>query len=274
MFSLFCGCFKRQPKISCGQYVIDEKISHSSRTPIYVVRKNGKHYIAKDLMGSFAEYNILCFVSPHPNIVQPVECVSSFVIMEHLSGCNDLYRHVRRQRRYLTETMMWTISQQMMNVLVHLLNRRIVHNDISPENIMLNPVTMQVKLIDFEFAMDMHTRKSYKGYIGKAHYMPPEICMPQEECVRPEVLDIYSFGCVLTACLWGETPYRAPCFEQSEFQSLGVRIINKMNAEPHVSVQCQEFIQHLIHPDPQHRMIATELVDHKWLREIGEICTL
>ena len=65
---------------------------------------------------------------------------------------------------------------QLFSALAYLHSKGIMHRDIKPENVMINPLTQEIKLIDFGFAKavegSLHT-----GYMVTRWYRPLEIVL-------------------------------------------------------------------------------------------------
>jgi len=89
----------------------------------------------------------------------------------------------------------------------------IVHRDIKPGNIMLEPldnVRVIAKILDFGLVKLVHRDRSMqsltlKGDVfGSPYYMSPEQCTGQDVDKRS---DIYSLGCTMFECLTGRPPF-------------------------------------------------------------------
>jgi serine/threonine protein kinase len=87
---------------------------------------------------------------------------------------------------------------------------RLVHRDVKPENIFINPTTGDLKLIDFGLAMPLHdARQLGSEYIGSPIYMAPEIL--RENSRAPYLvakIDVFSAGMVLWELMDGVHPLR------------------------------------------------------------------
>jgi len=66
---------------------------------------------------------------------------------------NQFYKYYRNlYDKNLDEILITRIMAQICSALSYLHSKSIMHRDVKPENIMINPLTMQIKLIDFGFA--------------------------------------------------------------------------------------------------------------------------
>lgn len=72
------------------------------------------------------------------------------LILERPDPCYELYRYARLHYNCcLPESQVKTIMAQVILATCHCYTRGVFHRDIKEENILLNPQTLEVKLIDF-----------------------------------------------------------------------------------------------------------------------------
>ena len=90
-----------------------------------------------------------------PNIIQTYNLESynhSYaLIMEDFGGIS-LHEWIVNQENKLALSEFLEIGISLCNILEILYHNRIIHKDIKPSNILINPTTKQVKLIDFSIA--------------------------------------------------------------------------------------------------------------------------
>lgn len=67
------------------------------------------------------------------------------------------------------------IITQLLKVVKYLHSIGVCHRDLRPETILINPDTLAVKLLNFEFSSLLIEGQSMKTKIGSAYYMAPEI---------------------------------------------------------------------------------------------------
>lgn len=150
----------------------------------------------------------------HPNVVRTIEIGESdtglhFLAIEWAGG-QLLERYARQHAPLPIEEVATVISQ--IGAAVHAAHQaNIVHRDLKPENVMYDPVSKQVKLLDFGIATDTQiaaderlTRAGF--FVGSLMYVAPEAL--SGELVTPAA-DQYSLATIayylLTRCL----PYTA-----------------------------------------------------------------
>ena len=142
----------------------------------------------------------------HPNIVTTHDIVASpetFIVMELVEGqtLQDLLRS--RGRLSLDETI--ELVQQAALALDHAHANQVVHRDVKPGNLMIEP-SGRVKVMDFGIAKaETGTNLTSTGSImGTPNYMSPEQAQGLKVDGRS---DLFSLGCVLYECLTGKKPF-------------------------------------------------------------------
>lgn len=87
---------------------------------------------------------------------------------------------------------------------MYLHQKKIIHQDIKPGNIMFNTDYSKIKLIDLGVSSKLDkTRATKAAQGGTPRYMPPE----QLDGNLSFKVDVWSFGCVLLEFCSGVTPY-------------------------------------------------------------------
>ena len=150
----------------------------------------------------------------HPNVVRTIEIGESpgglhFIALEWANG-ELLERHVKRNAPLPRDEVAQIVEQ--IAGAVHAAHEvNIVHRDLKPENVMYDPVTRQIKLLDFGIATDTDispaerlTRAGF--FVGTLMYVAPEAL--SGELVTPAA-DQYSLATIAYFLLTGCHPYAA-----------------------------------------------------------------
>lgn len=143
----------------------------------------------------------------HKNIVTTHDIVSkpdtSLIVLELVEGDTLQTMLQARGRLPLDETL--RILEQVADALDHAHGAGIVHRDIKPGNIMIEP-SGQVKVMDFGIAkVETGANLTSTGLImGTPNYMAPEQARGQKVDGRA---DLFSVGCVLYECVTGTKPF-------------------------------------------------------------------
>ncbi len=97
-----------------------------------------------------------------------------------------------------------TLSQQILKALSFLHDRRVIHCDVKPENLMIKSYSKsQFKLIDFGSACFIHDHLS--SYVQSRFYRAPEIILG---CQYDYKIDVWAFGCVLVELFMGKVLFQ------------------------------------------------------------------
>ncbi|MGB8700813.1 MAG: AAA family ATPase [Thermosynechococcaceae cyanobacterium] len=106
----------------------------------------------------------------------------------------------------------FSIALQLAQILDGLYRQKVIHKDIKPENILIHPATLEVKLIDFSIASCL-TRESQGAHNpelleGTLAYMSPEQTGRMNRGVDYRT-DFYSLGVTFYQLLTGQLPFQA-----------------------------------------------------------------
>jgi serine/threonine protein kinase len=149
----------------------------------------------------------------HPNIVQVFDIgemhdETPYFLMEHCSGV-DLGTWIEKHE-VLSVKRVLRILRQVACALDHLHSQGIVHRDIKPPNIIVDPdANDAVKLLDFGIAIREGTQDSCfeSGLLGTPAYMAPEQ-VDGNGCGK--AADLYALGALALELLTGKPPYDYP----------------------------------------------------------------
>ena len=122
----------------------------------------------------------------------------AFICMEMVDGTP-----VDELQDTLTTVETLRIGKQALDALAYAHERRIVHRDVKPANIMLTDSGL-VKLMDFGLAKPLDTKSKRSIIAGTPAFMPPEQLAGEDVDHR---VDIFAMGVTLYEMLTGELPY-------------------------------------------------------------------
>lgn len=125
-----------------------------------------------------------------------------FIVMEFVRG-SDLKTGIR-QRGAINQRKVAEIGAQVCQALTVAHNQDIIHRDIKPQNIMVQP-DGNVKVMDFGIARAKNSMKQQtSSVLGTAHYISPEQAQGKELTAAS---DIYSLGIAMYEATTGELPF-------------------------------------------------------------------
>jgi serine/threonine protein kinase len=144
-----------------------------------------------------AMWNLRHFGIPAPRTVLRLEDGSLALVMSYIPGPT-LAQIVEKHGRLDGEHVAW-IAQRILNVLMYLHHHGVVHGDLKPQNVIVQPDTHTVVLVDFGLSAVKPARGSKsKGYTDV--FAPPE--QLAGGTILPES-DFYSLGMTMLHALNG-----------------------------------------------------------------------
>ena len=153
----------------------------------------------------------------------------------------------------------------------------VVHRDLKLENIMFNPETKIVKIIDFGFSKKTSTMK-WGTICGSFEYIAPEILKvlllstndqsPEYENDQNLLFTVQSEIWSLGVILYGMTYQRLPFFEQNRIKLINIILKSSVPIESQnqiVSRDLNNLILAMLEKDPSKRINFLQLYRHPFL---------
>jgi serine/threonine protein kinase len=192
----------------------------------------------------------------HPNIVRAIECqcdgTMSFLVYELVEGESLGVRLDKRKR--LPEAESIGVITQLIQALYYAHERKIIHRDVKPDNIMVTP-TGRAKLTDFGLAKDFNqvgldiTRPATA--LGTPHFMAPEQFADAKSVDHR--CDIYSVAATLYNSLTGLLPFDAKVAVAILSNKETMKLATVRSLVPTVSHRVDEAIFAALDPKPRNR---------------------
>lgn len=210
------------PKIS--DYTLVEQLYLGSRTAVYrgfqrslqgsVVIKTLRHdYPSFSELVQFRNQYAIAKNLDIPGIVQPISLepyANGYALVMEDIGAISLRHYL--QAASLTIEQFWSIALQIVDILHQLYQQRIIHKDIKPANILIQPETGQIRLIDFSIAslLPRETQEIQNPNIleGTLVYISPEQTGRMNRGIDYRS-DFYSLGITFFELLTGQLPFQA-----------------------------------------------------------------
>jgi serine/threonine protein kinase len=174
-----------------------------------------------------------------------------YLVMEFAEGRS--LRAILSERRKLPAAEAIGIARQICSALVYMHAHGVVHRDLKPDNVLLDPQG-EVKLLDFGIAMDEAARRltwfGLSAPVGTPDYMAPEQVRGRRGDVRT---DVYALGTMLYEMITGKLPFSAG--------NAHALMRAKLDAEPRlphevladIDPKVEEIILHAIERSPRER---------------------
>jgi serine/threonine protein kinase len=190
----------------------------------------------------------------HPNVVAYVahgltDQGAPYLAMEWLEGM-DLAARLNAGKLSVREAL--TIVRHAAAGLGAAHTLGIVHRDVKPSNLFLvGGRSDDVRVIDFGVARAPRSRLTSEGTVlGTPEYMAPEQAQGAE--LTPRV-DVFALGCVLFACLTGQSPYAAADAMQSMRKLLQGAAPRLREERAEVAGALDELVARMLARDPAER---------------------
>jgi len=222
----FIGGYKILDRIGKGQMGGVYKAVHGLGQLVALKILPASKAKEQNILGRFQREARLLTQLDHPNVVRAFQVGEgggiNYIAMEFLEG-ETLDEMLSRRKRIPWAEAARLMHQALMG-LEHLYERRMIHRDVKPANMMLTPApgksegtwNSTVKILDIGLGREMFSEDTPEGQIetqltvegsvlGTPDYLAPE----QAKDARSADIraDIYSIGCVLFHCLCGHAPF-------------------------------------------------------------------
>lgn len=209
--------------------------------------------------------------------------------MQYCAG-GELYRFIQRQPyRCLTEDQTRFYCAEVLLAIEYLHMMGFIYRDLKPENIIMH-ISGHIMLTDFDLSKAALTpvsprlmTKPYSGNICVS--MEPDLVtnsfVGTEEYLAPEVIkgtghnatvDWWSFGILIYEMLFGETPFRGKCQEETFDRINHVSLKFPHPRRGPISKECKDLLRSLLHRDPAKRLGAkggaVAIKDHPFFKSV------
>jgi hypothetical protein len=254
-------------------YEITERIGQGGMGTVYKARDTiGNRIVAVKILAPFLasdkEYVKRFFTEArnlqklhHPNIVAAFDAGVAgdhkFFIMEFVDGVS--LERVLHKKGMLPEHTALEIVRQVAQALDYAWQRKIIHRDVKPQNIM---VTKQrtIKLCDLGLSKDVTSDISLT-MTGSVNCSPPYASPEQAQGLRHTDIrsDVYSLGVTLFQAVCGELPFKGHNPAQFLIQHVTEKPPSPLSRNPKLSPQTSKLILRMLEKDPEARPMPDDL---------------
>ncbi|KAK3552823.1 hypothetical protein QTP86_022560, partial [Hemibagrus guttatus] len=192
------------------------------------------------------------------NVVELLEwfetAIFFIMVLERPDPCMDLHQFRKLNNRRLPESVAREVMRQVIRAARHCIDLGVLHRDIKATNILINPDTLEVKLIDFGCG-DLLTDEPYTGYAGTPGYWPPEWVLDRKYFGVPAT--IWSLGVVMFDLVCGNLPFVS---DEEIIKGL-------LKFAPDVSPELRGLITWCLDNTPEWRPTFDEILRHNWFKK-------
>jgi serine/threonine protein kinase len=209
------------PFLTTDNYIITEKIYESKNSTIYKGKRksNNENVIAKTLSGEYPSPDLLLRFKSEYELLTRIHIAGVIKVfemeklgdrpiffMEDFAGLS-LKDYIKNEKIYLEEFI--DIAIKVIKILKQIHDKNIIHKDINPANILFNPETRQIKIIDFGIATELlkENPSSISSDLleGTVYYISPEQSGRMNRTIDYRS-DFYSLGISLYQILTNVLP--------------------------------------------------------------------
>ena len=275
-----------------GKYKIIEQVYSSPNSILYTAvdtESNDKSVVMKTINTSLYnneiklaklrnEYKLLLQISSD-FVVRALDYVhhegSEFFVMES-NGGKSLYHYINTHK--ITMEHFFTLAIQIVRGLEDIHSQGIIHKDINPSNIIYNPKTQSVEIIDFGNSSEFSYEKPQEIQLnaGTLKYISPE----QTQRVNRSIdfrTDFYSLGVTFYEMLCGRLPFVSDSPTELIYAHIAKTPQPVSEINPKVPVMVSQITSKLMEKMPEDRYSSAAGIRHDLekclhsLREKGSI---
>lgn len=256
-------------KILGGRYIVQDKIGTGGMAIVYRGLDNrlGRQVAIKTMLPQYAQDP--SFAARFKQEAQAAAALQSpyivsvydwgkdadtyFIAMEYLRG-TDLKSGIRKHGA-LDSKKVAQIASQIAQALAVAHRHDIIHRDIKPQNIMVQP-DGNIKVMDFGIARAKNSHLTTdNSVLGTAHYVSPE--QTQGKDLGPTT-DIYSLGIVMYEAATGVVPFDGDDAITVALKQVNEQPIPPSQRNPRVDAALEQIILRCMQKDPQMRFQSAE----------------
>ncbi|OUL33570.1 hybrid sensor histidine kinase/response regulator [Nostoc sp. 106C] len=191
--------------------VVYRAIKQVDQTAVIIKALKAEYPTLKELTGLRLEYQVLNSLKGIAGVIQPLSLEKHqngfALVLEDLSAIS-LKHFIDTHQLSLKNFLL--IATQLASALANIHNKQVIHKDIKPQNIIINPENLTVKLIDFSIASQLSRENptiSNPNLIeGTLAYMSPEQTGRMNRSLDYRT-DFYSLGVTFYQILTGLLPF-------------------------------------------------------------------
>ncbi|MGF1959966.1 MAG: AAA family ATPase [Aulosira sp. DedVER01a] len=193
--------------------IIYRAIKQVDKTPVIIKVLKSEYPTLKELTGLKLEYQVLNSLKGTTGVIQPLSLEKHqngfALVLEDLSTIS-LKHFIDTNQLSLKNFLI--IATQLASALANIHNQQVIHKDIKPHNIIINPQNFTVKLIDFSIASHLSRENptiSNSNLIeGTLAYMSPEQTGRMNRSLDYRT-DFYSLGVTFYQMLTALLPFES-----------------------------------------------------------------
>ena len=196
---------------------------------------------------------------------------SIYIAMEYMGGrsLDAIYKNLLRRGGRISEKVLGKIAEAVLRGLSYLHEKKVIHRDIKPQNILLNEKG-QVKLCDFGVSGEA-VNSLATTFTGTSFYMAPERIQGQPYSVTS---DVWSLGLTILEVANG----KFPCSSEKMAANIApfellmwiLTFTPELKDEPESNIlwspSFKSFIDYCLKKDSRERPSPRQMINHPWIK--------
>ncbi|CAH8604504.1 unnamed protein product [Dicrocoelium dendriticum] len=255
-------------EIGRGRFAKVCEVRHKQTSSSFAAKIIRRWRNGKDTLDTFLqELRVLDLGKSSPHIIDfhdaYLQWADMVIVLEHAAG-GDLYQLVHFESIHLPVDYVNLIIRQLLNAITFLHNRKIVHLDVKPENILLRRPfpDCDTMLCDFGLSKFLDDGNLIRGLVGTPDYAAPEIL--DYNPIR-FTTDIWSVGVVTYFLLTGVSPFWGQTKKETFANVSQLRLSFPKELFADIPEAAISFIRRLLAKDPNDRPSASTCIQDAWL---------
>ncbi|XP_027027398.2 myosin light chain kinase, smooth muscle-like isoform X2 [Tachysurus fulvidraco] len=256
-------CYNIHEKLGVGKFGQVFRLSHKE-TGHVCAGKFYRAFASKDKEAAREEIKLMKELF-HPKLVQ---CLGAFdtrseiiLIMEYIAG-GELFERIVDDNFEHTEPTSMQYMRQILEGVLYLHRKNIVHLDLKPENIVcLDTTGTLIKIIDFGLARKLEPGKPLKVMHGTPEFVAPEVVSYEAVDLAT---DMWSIGVICYILLSGESPFQG----NTDVETLALVTAATWEFNPEfedLTDESKDFICNLLKKQKRERMSCEQALAHPWM---------
>ncbi|CCF55806.1 hypothetical protein KAFR_0A03710 [Kazachstania africana CBS 2517] len=196
-----------------------------------------------------------------------------YLAMEYMGGrsLDAVYRNLLKRGGRISEKVLGKISESVLRGLSYLHEKKVIHRDIKPQNILINELG-EVKLCDFGVSGEA-VNSLATTFTGTSFYMAPERIQGQPYSVT---CDVWSLGLTILEVAKGKFPFDSDKVQDNaniapiELLVLILTFTPELKDEPENDIfwsdSFKSFIEYCLKKDPGDRPSPRQMLNHPWIQ--------
>jgi len=200
----------------------------------------------------------------HPNIVKLHEVYFEgnkiYLVMDLVEGTS-LYDYINNHDE-LEEKEIRNVVNQLLRTIKYMHSCKIVHRDVNLDNVIFNPDTCQVRVIDFGSSWYFSEEQDMKDKVATPYAIAPEVLTGSynKEC------DLWGVGIIAYALFSGYLPFRGNTSSAIYKEVLWKELDFTLKPWSLIAYEGGQFIESLLDKDPERRATVDYALNHSFIK--------